>query len=83
MITDVFLNKKRVNVCENMVRMMPSLPCVHIHLLSSDRERHLERRNISIKLSSGDLFICWYEFPLSFLILCIICTSVLSFPCGL
>ena len=40
-ITDVFLNQKRVNVCEHMVKMAPSESCVHIHLLSSDRETHL------------------------------------------
>ena len=33
-ITDVFLDQKRV-------KMAPSLPCVHIHLFSSDWERHL------------------------------------------
>ena len=38
MITDVFVYQKRVNVCEHMAS---SLPCVHIHLLSSDQERHL------------------------------------------
>ena len=32
-VTDVFLNQKRVNVCEHV---MPSLSCVHIHSLSSD-----------------------------------------------
>ena len=37
-ITDVFLDQKRVNVCEYVV---PSLLHVYIHLLSSDRERHL------------------------------------------
>ena len=47
-ITDAFFDQKRINVCEHTVKMaspwvtwMPSLPCVHIHLLSSDRERHL------------------------------------------
>ena len=36
-ITDAFLDQKRVNVCEHVVMMA----CIHIHLLSSDRERHL------------------------------------------
>ena len=44
-ITDAFLDQKRVNVCEHMVKMaslmMPSIPYVHIHLVSSDRERQL------------------------------------------
>ena len=50
-ITDAFLDQKKVNVREHMVKMAPrdrffvfmapSLPCVHIHLLPSDRERHL------------------------------------------
>ena len=40
-ITDVFLDQKTVNVFERMVKMALSLLCVHIHLLSSDRERHL------------------------------------------
>ena len=47
-ITDVFLNQKTVNVCEHMAKtapreshMAPSLPCVHIHLPSSDWKRHL------------------------------------------
>ena len=40
-ITDVFLNQKRVNVYEHKVKTAPSLRCVHIHWLSSDRERHL------------------------------------------
>ena len=47
MITDVLLDQKRVDVREHMIKMAPcdnsrnchvalSLPCVHIHLLSSD-----------------------------------------------
>ena len=43
-ITVVFLDQRRVNVCEHMIRrhhMAPSLLCVHIHLLCSDQERHL------------------------------------------
>ena len=42
----------------------PSLLCVHIYFLSSDRERHCDRQNISTELpcvcmclSPGDLFI--------------------------
>jgi hypothetical protein len=46
-ITHVILDQKRVNVCEHTVKlmprdMMPSLPCVHINLLSSDEERSLK-----------------------------------------
>ena len=37
--TDVFLNQKRVNVCEYTVKTAPYRR--HIHLLSSDRERLL------------------------------------------
>ena len=47
-ITDIFLDQKIVNVCEHMVKIVPcdnqvvlSLLCVHIHLLSSDQQRHL------------------------------------------
>ena len=36
-MTDVFLSQKRVNVCELTVKT----ECVHIHLFSSDQERHL------------------------------------------
>ena len=32
-IIDVFLNQKRVNVCEHTVKMVPSLPCFYIHLM--------------------------------------------------
>jgi hypothetical protein len=48
-------NQMRVNVCEHTVKITPtlveffqiyhmawSLPSVHIHLLSSDQERHLQ-----------------------------------------
>jgi hypothetical protein len=82
-ITDVFLNQKRVNACEHTVTMasrnhvfimVPSLPCVHIHFLSSDRERHLWSSNISVKfpcvyvcLSSRNLFI--FSVRVSFLFL--------------
>ena len=37
MIILVFLDLKRVNVCEHAIKMA----CVQIHLLSSKRERHL------------------------------------------
>ena len=30
--------------------VVPSLPCVHIHLLSTDLERHLDCRNYQIRL---------------------------------
>ena len=33
-ITDVFLDQKRVNICEHAVKM--AVTCVHIHLISSD-----------------------------------------------
>ena len=39
-ITDAFLDQKRVNVCEHVVKWA-ILPHVHIHLLSSDSESHL------------------------------------------
>ena len=45
-IMGVFLNQKRVNICEHTVKLVPhdslgSLSWVHIHLLFSDWERHL------------------------------------------
>ena len=68
--------------------MAPSLPHVHIHLLSSNRERHLWLPDY-IKFP----YVCVYfhpeissfsgEFSLSFPIYCVIRTLVVSFPHGL
>ena len=63
MITDVFLNQKRVNVCEYIwwvalfrnSHVVPSLPWVHIHLFSSDRERHLW---LSKHFSEASMCLC-------------------------
>ena len=79
-ITDVFLNPKRVNVCEHTVKMMSSLLCVHIHLLSSDWERHVETYHLSFHV-----FICAFHLEISSFFsvrvsyFYVICTSVLSF----
>ena len=90
MITDVFLNQKRVNICECMVKMVPHDPCIHIHLLSSDWERHLWSSkcfNLAavcfVCLSSGNLFIFSVRVSSFFTNCCVIRTSILSFPCGI
>ena len=61
----VFLNQKRMNVCDHMVKI--------------DWETHRDRQNVSIKLlcvcvclSPRDLSSFWWELPLSFPIFCVI-----------
>ena len=87
MITDIFLNQKRVNVCEHTVRSCPHHVFGYILLIEKDI---CDCQNISIMLpyvyvclSPGDLFIFLVWVPLSFPIFCIICISVLFFPRGL
>ena len=66
-LTEVLVNKKRMNVYEDTVKMAPSLLCVHIHSLSSDWQRPLwVRKHLLIFnflfymcLLSADLFIFW------------------------
>ena len=58
---DVFLDQKRVNVCEQMVNahLAQSLPCVHIHLLI---EKDIcDRRNIS----SFHVFVCAFRLEIA------------------
>ena len=53
--------------------MVLSLPCVHIHLLSSDRERHLwssKRFRVYVYLSSEDLFIFFGKSSLLLFLFC-------------
>jgi hypothetical protein len=62
MITDVFLDQKRVNVCECLVKMASD---VFTYIYSLQIEKHIcDHQNISNKflyvcvyLTSGDLFI--------------------------
>ena len=71
----IFLDQKRITICEHT----PSLPCVHIPLLSSDQKELCEGRNVSINLpcvyaclSSGDLF--FFRLRVS---------SLFSYCCGI
>ena len=78
-ITDVLLDQKRVNVCEHMVKTVPSLSCVHIYLFSFDQKRHVIVKMFQLSIYVFMWSFCldissffWWQFPLSSLILWLI-----------
>ena len=92
-IIALFLNQKRVNVCEHKVKTSPRgavfIMCSHTFTLFWARKTSVIIESVKLPcvrvcFSFGDLFIFLFKsFLFLFLYFCVICTSVLSFPCDL